>query len=113
MLFGAAAEAMRRILVENARRKERVKHGGLLDRSDTELAELPLPCASEEVLAVHEGLDDLKAVHSQAAELVRLRFFVGLTLHQSADLLGISRRSADNLWAFARSWLFRRLRGRG
>jgi len=109
--FGAAAEAMRRILVENARRKQRLKRGGSLERDEIELGELPMPSPSEEVLAVDEGLDRLTEVHPQAAELVKLRFFVGLTLEQSAEVLGIGRRTADNLWAFARSWLYRRLQG--
>lgn len=108
--FGAAAEAMRRILTENARRKKRLKRGGSWTQEEPELEALPLPSPSEEMLALDEGLDELTAAHPKAAELVKLRFFVGLTLEQSAELLGICRRTADHLWAFARSWLYRRLR---
>ncbi len=109
--FAAAAEAMRRILVESARRKSRLKRGG--DGRRAALPdELPAPAAPvEDVLAVHEALDQLAARDPTAAELVKLHYFVGFTLEQAADLLGVPHRTAYRTWAFARAWLFRRLGG--
>ena len=108
--FAAAAEAMRRILVENARRKHRVKHGGGYDR--TELDELGLagPMPDEDLLALDEALRQLEEVDAEAAQLVSLRFFVGLTQAQAAAEMGISRSTADRTWVFARAWLFDRIR---
>lgn len=105
--FGAAAEAMRRILIDRARRKGRVKHGGKAER--VSLTEIELPCAvpEEQLLAVHEALEELAQFDALAAELVKLRFFVGLTQAQAAAVLGTSTRTADNVWAFARAWLYR------
>ena len=80
-----------------------------MQRSDLELTNLPVPSRSEDLLALDEALKALKELHPQAAEVVKLRFFVGLTLEQTAELLGVCRRTADNLWAFARSWLYRSL----
>jgi RNA polymerase sigma factor (TIGR02999 family) len=108
--FGAAAEAMRRILIERALRKKRVKHGGHLERvvlDEVDVAGLP---PDEELLAVDEALDRLASMHASAAALVKLRFFVGLTHAQAAECLGISRQTADNRWAFAKAWLFRELK---
>jgi RNA polymerase sigma factor (TIGR02999 family) len=109
--FAAAAEAMRRILVESARRKARLKRGG--DGQRVELPDdLPAPAAPiEDVLAVHDALDTLAANDATAAELVKLHYFAGFTLEQSADVLGVPHRSAFRTWAFARAWLFRRLGG--
>jgi RNA polymerase sigma factor (TIGR02999 family) len=105
--FAAAAEAMRRILVDRARRKRSRKRGG--DRVRVELEEASLAAAedSEEVLAVDEALAGLVAVDAQAAELVKLRYFAGLSLAETAEALNLSPRSADRLWAFARAWLRR------
>ena len=103
--FGAAAEAMRRLLVENARRKMREKHGGEISKQDLEAAEQSLSSNAELVLAVNESLDALAEQNSQAAELVKLRYFGGLTLAESADVLEISARSANRLWAYAKAWL--------
>lgn len=102
--FGAAAEAMRRILVERARANETPKQGGR--RSRQELREDMLAAdRPEELFAVDEALDRLEATHSQAACLVKLRYFVGLTIPEAAASLGISPRKANQLWAYARAWL--------
>ena len=111
--FAAAAEAMRRILVDNARRKRRVRHGGELERVDLEQIQVPAPVRDEdELLAVHQALDELAVLDARKAELVKLRFFVGLTFAQASEVLGISEVTAKRDWAFARAWLYRRS-GRG
>jgi RNA polymerase sigma factor (TIGR02999 family) len=110
--FAAAAEAMRRILVENARRKQRLKHGG--DRTqlpDVDPNQLAAPEVSEDLLALDEALSRLATADPQAAELVKLRYFGGLTMKQAAEVLGVSPRTADSWWAYARSWLLAELRG--
>ena len=111
--FGAAAEAMRRILVESARRKRRLKHGGQMERVDLDAVELPLPMPDNELLALDEALDRLVRVDSRAAEVVKLCFFVGLTQEQAAKELGISLATAERLWSFARAWLFREMQKTG
>ncbi len=111
--FGAAAEAMRRILVENARRKQRLKHGGGCERVDLDAVELAGPMPDEDLLALDETLTQLAEVDAEAAELVSLRFFTGLTQAQAAEQLGISRSTADRTWVFARAWLFQRIREPG
>jgi RNA polymerase sigma factor (TIGR02999 family) len=103
--FAAAAEAMRRILVDRARRKKSRKRGGGRDRVQLSEAELAAPEDADEVLAVHEALAGLAAADAQAAELVKLRYFAGLAVPDVARLLNISPRSADRLWAYARAWL--------
>ena len=108
--FAAAAEAMRRILVESARKKKRLKHGGQLQRVDVDEVELPLPMPDEELLALDEALDRLATVDSRAAEVVKLCFFVGLTQEQAAKELGFSLATAERLWFFARAWFFREMR---
>ncbi len=107
--FGAAGEAMRRILVESARRKKRLKHGGELERVDIGEVEIPLPMPDDELLALDEALDRLATVDARAAEVVKLCFFVGLTQEQAAGELGISLATAERLWSFARAWLFRKV----
>lgn len=109
--FAAAAEAMRRILVEATRRKQRVKHGGRLERVDADLVELalPMPMADDQLLALDDALDRLAAVDARAAEVVKLCFFVGLTQAQAAKELGVSLATAERVWAFARAWLFREM----
>ena len=107
--FGAAAEAMRRILVESARRKKRVKHGGEMERVDIDTVEVPLPMPDNELLALDEALNGLVVVDARAAEVVKLCFFVGLTQEQAAKELGISISTAERLWSFARAWLFREM----
>src|SRR4051812_11505140 len=105
--FAAAAEAMRRILVENARRKAAVKHGGGLRRR--ELGEVPTPDPEprEDLLALDEALGKLARADPVKAELVKLRYFVGLTAAEAAQALGISLATADRHWAYARAWLYR------
>ena len=109
--FGAAAEAMRRILVERARRKARVKHGGELQRLDIEPADFLAADISHDLLALDEALDRLAVGDCQAAQLVKLRYFAGLTIPQAAEILGVSPRKADLLWSFARAWLRREIEG--
>ena len=108
--FGAAAEAMRRILVENARRKAGAKHGGGAERVDLDETELVSPLPDEDLLVLHEALDQLAVLDPPATELIKLRFFVGLTHEQTAELLGLSRSAADRTWVFARAWLFQQIR---
>jgi RNA polymerase sigma factor (TIGR02999 family) len=105
--FAAAAEAMRRILVERARRKGRIQHGGGLQRVDLLDAGAVAPTEDEQVLLLDEALTRLAAARPQAAELVKLRFFSGLTLEEIAPLLALSPRSTRRLWVFARAWLRR------
>ena len=100
---------MRRILTENARRKKRIRHGGDLERVDWANIELPIAIPSDNVLALGEALDRLQQIDAQAAELITLRFFSGLSQEQAAETLGISPRTADRTWAFARAWLFREI----
>jgi RNA polymerase sigma factor (TIGR02999 family) len=109
--FAAAAEAVRRLLVENARRKHRLKHGGGLHR--VELPEVVAAFAGpgDDLLAVHEALAQLERHDPQTAALVQLHFFAGLTLEQAAECLGLSARTAYRDWAYARAWLFRHLGG--
>ena len=108
--FGAAAEAMRRILVENARRKQRLKHGG--DREQVELDEsaVTLPADDEKVLQVHEALETLAAEDPQKAEIVRLRFFVGLRNDEIAALLGINEKTVRRRWEVAKVRLFQSIK---
>jgi len=108
--FAAAAEAIRRILVENARRKLRLKHGGHLQRMDVAELDLPSPLPDDDLLALDEALNKLAQSDPDAAELVQLCFFAGLTQAEAAQHLGVSRATAERTWAFARAWLFREIR---
>jgi RNA polymerase sigma factor (TIGR02999 family) len=108
--FAAAAEAMRRILVENARRKQRLKHGGDQKRIELSNEAIAAGVRDELVLSVDESLATLAQQNAQAAEIVKLRFFAGLTLPEAAVALDISPRTADRLWAYARAWLHQELR---
>jgi len=108
--FAAAAEAMRRILIENARRKARIRHGGGCVRVDLDEIEIASPLPDEDLLALDEALDRLAKLDAPAADLVKLRFFTGLTQEQAAELLGLSRSAADRVWVFARAWLFQQIR---
>ncbi len=108
--FGAAAEAMRRILVENARRKQRLKHGGGLIRIDLDPMDLAGPMPDEDLLALDEALTRLAEVNPRAAEVVNLCFFAGLTQEQAAQSMGISVATVERTWAFARAWLFQEIR---
>jgi RNA polymerase sigma factor (TIGR02999 family) len=107
--YAAAAEAMRRILVENARRKRSLKRGGSLARQELPEADLAAPEPREDLLALDEALDRLAAEDKIKAELVKLRYFAGLTGAQAARALGISRATADRYWAYARAWLHREM----
>ena len=108
--FAAAAEAMRRILVENARRKRQLKRGGQLQRVDLEGVELPAPMPDDELLALDDALTRLAQINAEAVEVVKLCFFVGLTQEQAAKELGVSVSTAERLWAYARAWLFHTMR---
>jgi RNA polymerase sigma factor (TIGR02999 family) len=107
--FGAAAQAMRRILVENARRKQRLKHGGQMERVDIADIEIASPMPDDDLLAMDEALTRLASHDPQAAELVNLCFFAGLTQAQAAKELGVSQSTVERNWAFARAWLFREM----
>ncbi len=109
--FAAAAEAMRRILVENARRKNRIRHGGELRRVELDSEGPAAVTPLDDILAVHEALTKLAAADAQAAELVKLHYFAGLTIEQAATVLGVSPRKAYTIWSYARAWLFRCLEG--
>lgn len=111
--FAAAAEAMRRILVDNARRKRRVKHGGEMRQVELSEVQVSDSTPSDEVLAVSEALDRLSQVDESIAQLVKLHYFGGITLEQTAEILGISIRTAHRHWAFARAWFYRQLRDDG
>lgn len=103
--FAAAAEAMRRILINRARDKQRLKRGGGRKRVDLDALANPVTAPSADLLELDDAIERLSAVNSQAAELVKLRFFAGFTQQESALALGLAQRSADRLWAFARAWL--------
>jgi len=107
--FAAAAEAMRRILVEEARKKGRIRHGGLLRRTDMPEAEVADSADDEQVLLLDEALTRLAGERPEAAELVKLRFFSGLTVEEAAAFLKLSPRTARRLWVFARAWLRREM----
>ncbi|MCP4251527.1 MAG: sigma-70 family RNA polymerase sigma factor [bacterium] len=104
--FAAAAEAMRRILIENARRKQRLKHGGGRQRFELDEADLVGAAPTIDLLALDEALAKLAAEDQVKADLVKLRYFAGLTVAQSGELLGISRATADRHWAYVRAWLY-------
>lgn len=110
--FAAAAEAMRRILIDRARRKRAVRHGGDQQRVDIAEVDLQFTTDDDEMLAVNEALDKLAAQHPGEAEVVKLRYFVGMTNEEAAQALGISTRTAKYYWTHARAWLYREIRGR-
>jgi RNA polymerase sigma factor (TIGR02999 family) len=107
--FGAAAEAMRRILVERARQKKAIRHGGGLDRVDLENINIVLKADDEQILEIDEALQRLAEKDPQAVELIKLRFFAGLTNADAAQALGLAERTANRLWAYARAWLYREM----
>jgi RNA polymerase sigma factor (TIGR02999 family) len=109
--FAAAAEAMRRILVDHARHKKSLKGGGGRARAELREDAVAAPEAADEILAVDEALAGLTAADPKAAELVKLRYFAGLSVDEAAQALNISARSADRLWAYARAWLQRAVSG--
>lgn len=108
--FAAAAEAMRRILVENARRKNRLRRGGDRQRELLDEQALAAPAEDERLLELDAALDKLQVAHARAAGLVKLRYFAGLTNEQAAEMLGISTATADRDWAYAKAWLLREMK---
>ena len=108
--FRAAAEAMRRILVENARRKLRIRHGGQCERVDCELIDLPIAADDEKCLAVHEALDRLAELDPRKAEVVTMRIFIGLEVQEIAVALNASEKTVQRDWTFAKAWLSRELK---
>lgn len=111
--FAAAAEAMRRILVERARRKRSLKQGGDRDRHELELVDIESPEPREDLIALDAALDRLALEDHAAAELVQLRYFARLTLAEAAEAMNISSRTADRIWVFAKAWLHRELSQEG
>jgi RNA polymerase sigma factor (TIGR02999 family) len=109
--FAAAAEAMRRILVERARRKKAVKHGGGRRRLDAKTVALVAPENDDDLVAIDDALDRLAALDPVKAELVKLRYFAGLTIQECAEALGISCATAKRYWAYSRAWLFEQVSG--
>jgi RNA polymerase sigma factor (TIGR02999 family) len=109
--FAAAAEAMRRILVEQARRKGRLKRGGAKERVDLEEVEIAGP--ADDIVALDDALARLAQKHPEKAELVKLRYFAGLTVNEAAEVLGVSTSTIDRHWTYARAWLFRELSPQG
>ncbi len=109
--FGAAAEAMRRILIDNARRKQALRHGGGQQRLDLEGLEIAAPAKPDDLLALNEALNVFATRDPAKAELVKLRYFMGLTLEESAQILGVSVPTAKRWWAYARASLFQHLQG--
>ena len=107
--FAAAAEAMRRILVEHARRKSRFKHGGGLQRLNIDELELAQVAPDEKILLVDDALDQLERIHPERARIVTLKYFGGMTNKQVAEALGIGERSVDRHWVCAKTWLYQKL----
>ena len=107
--FAAAAEAMRRILIDRARRKRAVRHGGDQQRVDLQDIDLASPAEDDQLLAINDALDKFATQHKIEAELVKLRYFVGMTNEEAAEVLGISPRTAKYYWTHARAWLFREI----
>ena len=110
--FAAAAEAMRRIVVENARRKQRLRHGGGQQRVSLEAAEVAAETEDDKLLQVHEALDDLAVEDPVQAQIVKLRFFAGLKGSEVANALGVSEKTVLRYWTHAKAWLFERIRRR-
>jgi RNA polymerase sigma factor (TIGR02999 family) len=108
--FGAAAEAMRRILIEKARRRTAQRHGGGLERVDISMLDIATANGDEQLFAVNEALDKFAAQNPDKAELVKLRYFVGMTIAEAAEALGLSEPAARRQWAYARAWLFREIK---
>jgi RNA polymerase sigma factor (TIGR02999 family) len=108
--FSAAAEAMRCILIDRARRRQTRRHGGNLERVPIDGVEIAAPEEDDELLAVHESLDRLKQIHPEHAEIVKLRYFVGMTNEETAEALDVSVATVKNYWTFARTWIFHDLK---
>jgi RNA polymerase sigma factor (TIGR02999 family) len=110
--FGAAAEAMRRILIENARRKKALRHGAGQARLDIQQIEIAAPAEDDQLLAIDEALVHFASVDRQKAELVKLRYFTGMTIEEAAAVLRISEATAKRWWSYARAWLFTEIQKR-
>ena len=108
--FAAAAEAMRRILVDHARRKQSLKRGGEFEREELNESTLVLNAPPDELLAVNDALEKLAAEDPQVAELVKLRYFVGMTMEEAASAMNTAPRNAERLWTYGRAWLQREIR---
>jgi RNA polymerase sigma factor (TIGR02999 family) len=111
--FGAAAEAMRRILIDNYRRKQSSKRGGDRDRVELEDNDLAIEATTDDLVALDEALTEFEKIDSTKAELVKLRYFTGLTLEEAGALMDISESTAKRHWKYARAWLFARIRSQG
>jgi RNA polymerase sigma factor (TIGR02999 family) len=111
--FGAAAEAMRRILIDNARRKKALRHGGGQVRLEVEELELAAPAPDDQLLAINEALDKFAALDPSKAELVKLRYFAGLTIEEASGVLRISEATAKRWWVYARAWLYSEIGAKG
>jgi RNA polymerase sigma factor (TIGR02999 family) len=111
--FGAAAEAMRRILIENARRKKALRHGAGQAQLDVQEVEIAAPAPDDQMLAIDEALNKLATLDKGKADLVKLRFFVGMTIEEAAAVLGISEATAKRWWIYARAWLYAEIRPSG
>jgi len=107
--FSAAAEAMRHILIDRARKRLALRHGGGQQRLDIDEVEVAAPVEQETVLALNEALDELEKTDPAKAEVVKLRFFVGLSERETAEILGLSERTIERYWSYAQAWLFERL----
>jgi RNA polymerase sigma factor (TIGR02999 family) len=108
--FAAAAEAMRRILIENARRRKALRHGGGQVRMDIQDIELALPAGDDQILAIDEALERFAALDQKKAELVKLRYFIGMTIEEASRAMGISEATAKRWWEYARAWLYAEVR---
>ena len=108
--FGAAAEAMRRILIERARAKKRAKRGNRCQKLDLDAIDNPIEAPSDILLELNDALEILDSEYPECGELVKLRFFAGMSLREAASVTGLSRRTADRYWAYARAWLHQRLK---
>ena len=108
--FAAAAEAMRRILIDNARRKRAQRHGGGQQRMDIQDVDIAADADAEQLLAIHEAIDKLAAKDKAKAELVKLRYFVGMTIEEAAQILDISEPTAKRWWTYARAWLYNEIK---
>ena len=110
--FAAAAEAMRHILIDRARRKKTERHGGRFERVEIDEFELAAPSPDDELLAVHDVLDAFSVQYPVQAELVKLRYFAGMSNEEASQVLGISLSTLNNYWNFSRAWLFKQIRGK-
>jgi RNA polymerase sigma factor (TIGR02999 family) len=110
--FAAAAEAMRHLLIDNARRKLALRHGGGLQRVDVEYVDIAMPADEDHLLAVNDALDRLASSSPVQAQVVKLRFFIGMTVEESAEVLGLSERTVKQYWAHAKTWLYREIQSK-